>query len=391
MSIYIARGDDTLGPYHPEEAAELLRRGQLRADDLAARDGDAAWTPLSSLIALETPLPTKLQAGNVSTEPRARRAAGVGILVGFAVLGAAGGALMVRFWPLRAPSSHPVDRPPAVLARPSAKPLPVSTQRPPTPAPVAVVPQTTPPPPVSLPSASPEATRPVAAVQPPPLVETPPPTAAATPPLRRECHLAGTVSLGVPGGEPTHFPGVRVAAYTLDALLPLLAEKNAYVQGELARLAPQVQAAGEEKKRRAALAKDAQQAYLDSPASDPLRSSLHFAAGQAKADVGTAAADYQYLLDEHDDALDGDFYFRDLPKPTVEAQTDAAGKFALDLPSGGPYVLAVRIHQTGLGDTRTHYWLVKIALEDGSQRSLPLTRDNVASAGSEDSLIHTAY
>ena len=160
---------------------------------------------------------------------------------------------------------------------------------------------------------------------------------------------------------------------------------------ELARLTAQLQMAEAERKRRLAMARDAQQAYLDASPSDPLRTSLHFAAGQAKSDVSTATANYQYFLDERDDVLDGDFYFRDLPRPTAEVQTNEEGEFALDLPTGGTYVLAARVRQTGLGDTRTHYWLLKVALEDGSQRVFPLSNDNLASSGSADSLIHTAH
>ena len=62
MSIYIARGDDTLGPYQPAEAAELLKSGYLFPHDLAARNGDPAWVALSNFLTAEEIVPVVVDA-----------------------------------------------------------------------------------------------------------------------------------------------------------------------------------------------------------------------------------------------------------------------------------------------------------------------------------------
>ena len=191
-------------------------------------------------------------------------------------------------------------------------------------------------------------------------------------------------------GGLTRFADVRVAAYALDALQPSLNQENARLDGELGRLEPQLKAAAAARAEREEAAESALQASLQSPARDPLHPALVFAARQARADLGTATADYRYVLDERAEVMDEETYYRKLPPPVAESQTDAAGKYHLELPAGGRYAVAACVRRTGITGTDTHYWLVKVELPDGSTRSLPLSDDNVASSGSEQSLLRTA-
>ena len=181
-----------------------------------------------------------------------------------------------------------------------------------------------------------------------------------------------------------------MTVYPLESLQPMLTRNDARVQGELARLDPSLKAAAAAKDAREAAAKAAFQTFVDAASTDPLHGALRFAARQARIDVATATADYQYLLDQRAEVMDGELPYRDLPAPVAESQTDAQGSFALELPTGGRYVVAARLSQTGVTGTHTRYWLVRVALENGSEKSIALTESNVASADSADSLLRTA-
>ena len=167
-------------------------------------------------------------------------------------------------------------------------------------------------------------------------------------------------------------------------------EKKAHVQVELDRLTPQLTAAEAERNAKLGEEQEARQTYLDASPNDPLIYSLHFAATQAKQAVASAQSDYQFLLAERKEALDGAFYFRDLPPPAVETQTDSDGRYTLDFPAGGSFVVAAFVQRTTASGIHPHYWLVRVTLADGETHSLPLTDTNVASAHSPDSLLETA-
>ena len=88
--------------------------------------------------------------------------------------------------------------------------------------------------------------------------------------------------------------------------------------------------------------------------------------------------------------MDGESYFRDLPPPIFEVETDPTGEFTFDLPAGGRFVLAARADQPSGTGSHPRYWLVQITVPDGTQQLVPLSGKNVSSAQSADSLLQTA-
>ncbi|CAN5382182.1 hypothetical protein BH10ACI1_BH10ACI1_12340 [soil metagenome] len=48
LPMYINKNNQQLGPYSPEQVLSMLNSGQLSAFDMAIRQGDSQWQPLSS-------------------------------------------------------------------------------------------------------------------------------------------------------------------------------------------------------------------------------------------------------------------------------------------------------------------------------------------------------
>ena len=243
VSIYIARGDDTLGPYRPDEAAELIKSGNLLPNDLAARDGDAAWVPLSSFLPGEvTPGTPDTRIVNPANRSRWRGWLFAVVLAGVVVAFLANGLPHVVRWREQVPPAPPSPQRSVAPVR-----LPPATQN---------QEQTQPPSPQR--SVAPVRPRPAAAdVK--PTVETPTP-----PPMSKKgVQLNGVIRLISPDGIPTPLGVVLVRAYSLPELAPFLEKTKAAVQAELDRLTPLIAAAESEKNACLIAERNARQAVLD--------------------------------------------------------------------------------------------------------------------------------
>ncbi len=355
--IYIARGEDTLGPYNSVEAAALITGGYLHHDDYAARNGDSTWVPLADFLppasflpAGPTPVLTPSRPAVAPTHPhRWRRLAAAFLILLAAPLLVAGGA---RWFGHRQGEERSAVLPPAPKAESSRAPAP-------------------------LPSA---AVFPV-------VREVPPPAPVPGGPLH------GSLVFPSPGGSQIPLAGVRVSAYPLTALAPALDQENATALAARARLDPQIEAAEAERARRTAEAQAALQAWRDASPADPLYKSLRFANAGAKTAAKTAEDDYRYLVDERTAAAGGETYFHGLPAPTVATDTDGQGGFTLTLPPGEePYaVAACARHTADDGTTALRYWLVRLSpAQRAGHESIRLDEKNVSSAPAPESLIHTA-
>ena len=359
--IYIARGNDTLGPYNSLEAAALVIGGYLRLDDYAARNGDTSWCALADFLPLSAvsrpaePLPGPvLPASAGETHPRRWKPLAVilAVLLAIALLVAGG----VR-WLERPRTAVPVAAAPAPVLMPVPVPLP----------------SVTPPPP------------PAAEVVHPAVAE-PAPTVADGP-------VNGSLSFTLPQTEPVSLAGVRVSAYPLSALEPALAQETADAQATRARLDPQIEAAARDRAARAAEAATALKAWHGANPADPMITSLRFASQGAKAAAKTAGDDYRYLSDERETAAGGGMFFQGLPMPEVSADTDAEGHFTLTIPPGTePYAVAASVRRMADdGVTRIRYWLLRLSpAQRAGREPLRLEDGNASSSSAAESLIHTA-
>ena len=331
--IYIARGNDTLGPYNSLEAAALVVGGYLRADDYAARNGDPNWVSLAEFLPLSTvsratapaPSPATFTAG---TSPHRWRPL------------AAAAALLLLTPLLCAWGAHWFKHPQADAH-------------------------------ANVPTVSQDERAPGVASPPPPQAPPGP--------------LTGSISLTPPGG-------VRVSAYPLAALEPVLARETADAQAARSRLDPQIEAAANERATRVSEAQAALKTLREADPADPLIASLRFANQEAKAAVKTAEDDYRYLVDERAAAAGGEFYFHGLPAPAVTTDTDAQGNFTLTMPPGDePYAVAASGRETaGDGSVRSRYWLVRLSPAQRAGRDGLRPDDGNVSSSAAGSLIHTA-
>ena len=366
--IYIARGADTLGPYDSAEAAALVLGGYLRADDLAARNGDAAWVPLAGFLPPDVPAqagapPPSAPASVVlthETHPHRWRRLTAAFAVFLAVpLLVAGGA---RWRESRRPVVQPTA-PPTPPAAATALPSPA----------VAV-------PLPSLPPAAGE--RPAA-----PLPSTAPVLEPAGP-------LHGQVSLALPDGSRTVLAGVRVMAYPLATLEPALAPAAEAARAARERLDPQIEAAATERSARLADEQAALQAWREAAPADPMRPSLRFAYTGARTAARTAEDNARYLLDERTAAAGGEVYLRALPAPAVAAETDAGGNFVLDLPADDSVYAVVACARPAAADgdaVQPRYWFVKLsATQRPGREPLRLDISNLTSSAAPESLVRTA-
>lgn len=341
MNIYIARGDDTLGPYTPGEAVELIKTGYLQSDDLAARNGDVAWVALSSLLLVQAAspnLPDALDVNLAGRRPRRLRLLALMLAVVVAAFLARGvPRSLLPTNPLRSQPSLQWSGPPVL-------------------------------PPVDIAGVKPAVNAPI-----------------SSPVNKEPVRLSGVIRLVSTEGTPITLATVRVRAYPLRELMPYLGKVKAEVQAELDRLTPLIEAAESEKSFRITAEANARQALIATDPADDLEPSLRFTFDQARAAVKDAENDCGYLRGQRRETSRGEVYFRDLPDAVAMANTNQEGEFTLDLPPGEAFAVEASVPQ----GARTLYWLVKISTENEGQKPIVLSDDNVASSGSPESLILT--
>jgi hypothetical protein len=85
----------------------------------------------------------------------------------------------------------------------------------------------------------------------------------------------------------------------------------------------------------------------------------------------------------------GAFYFGFLGFPIQSAETDADGKFVIQVPQSGRFVIAAQAKRSVGDDTEHYYWLQPISLEGQQQLTENLSNNNLTSTTGTSSLIHT--
>jgi len=85
----------------------------------------------------------------------------------------------------------------------------------------------------------------------------------------------------------------------------------------------------------------------------------------------------------------GAFYFSLLHSPIQTAETDADGRFAIEVPKQGSFVIAAKAELYLLGVTGHCYWLQPVSLDGKQQFTQNLSNNNLTSTTGSSSLIHT--
>jgi len=104
--------------------------------------------------------------------------------------------------------------------------------------------------------------------------------------------------------------------------------------------------------------------------------------------VAHAEAEYSSLNDALNFCYSGRFYFTFFKSPIRTAETDADGKFVINVPQKSAFVIAAQAKRSVGSDTEHYFWLQPVSLE-GQQLTQNLSNNNLTSATETSALIHT--
>jgi hypothetical protein len=85
----------------------------------------------------------------------------------------------------------------------------------------------------------------------------------------------------------------------------------------------------------------------------------------------------------------GAFYFAFFQSPICTAETDADGKFVIEVPQTGRFVIAAQADRSIMDSAERYYWLQPVSLEGQQQHTQNLSNNNLTSTTGSSSLIHT--
>ena len=186
--------------------------------------------------------------------------------------------------------------------------------------------------------------------------------------------LSGQVFVSSEKAENFKLGAVKVSLFARHAIDVLLAGLKIYADVKIQELSPSV---------------DAEKA-----ASDQTN-----AAGSFSEAAHKARNEYEKIQDERNFYYSGSFYFSYLQSPIQTVETDADGKFIMNVPKQGSFVIAAKaqryvgkryVGETGIDITEHYYWIQPVSLEGEAQRLQNLSNNNLTSTEGTSSLIHTA-
>jgi hypothetical protein len=186
--------------------------------------------------------------------------------------------------------------------------------------------------------------------------------------------LSGQVFVSSEKAENFKLGAVKVSLFTRDAIDVLLAELKIYADAKIQGLSPSVDA--------------------EKSASDQTN-----AAGSFSEAAHKARNEHEKIRDERDFYHSGSFYFSYLQSPIQTVETDADGKFIMNVPKQGSFVIAAKaqryvgkryVGETGIDITEHYYWIQPVSLEGEPQRVQNLSINNLTTTEGTSSLIHTA-
>ena len=101
------------------------------------------------------------------------------------------------------------------------------------------------------------------------------------------------------------------------------------------------------------------------------------AASRAKEAHASAKEQVESLLRKLRYYHSQDFYFSHLRSPVLTVESDADGKFTIQVPRTGEYVIAAQTERLAPKETERYYWLQPVALNGQQQAVLNLSNLNL--------------
>jgi hypothetical protein len=189
-------------------------------------------------------------------------------------------------------------------------------------------------------------------------------------------------------GENFKLGAVQVSLFARDAINVLLGGLRAYADTKIQQLSSSVEAAKAAQEQANSAWGYARQARSRSIGTNSYQSAKHIEE-EARQTATRTSEEYFKIDGELKHYYSGSFYFSYLHSPIEIAETDADGKFEIEVPTTGAFVIAAQA-QRSVGDSTEHYyWLQPISLEGQQHRVHNLSNNNLTSTTGTSSLIHT--
>jgi hypothetical protein len=200
--------------------------------------------------------------------------------------------------------------------------------------------------------------------------------------------LSGQVFVSTKGGENFKLGAVRVALFAREAIDVLLAGVKTYGDIKIQQLRPSVDAAKAAYEQTDAAERSASAANTKALGSPDFDSTLR-TWNEAIEAARHAREQYFKIRPELDYYYSGGFYFGFLQSPLQTAETDAEGKFLIEVPQTGDFVMAAHARRAVGEHTEQYYWLQPVSLEGKQQRVQNLSNNNLTSTTGTSALVIT--
>jgi hypothetical protein len=215
--------------------------------------------------------------------------------------------------------------------------------------------------------------------------------------------LSGQVFVATKGGQSTKLGAVGVSLFSRDAIDDVFAGLNAFTSAKTKQLKIDLSVARAREQQASTVEKQAKAAKEQADATERSHRELYEGSGHslsdgaravmisAKQDVTNATAalntaretattargEVQRLLAEQAYYHSHAFYFSHLWKPIQTAETDGDGKFAIQVPSNGEFVIAAQAERSVGNETESYYWLQPVSLGGQRESVQNLSNSNV--------------
>ena len=214
--------------------------------------------------------------------------------------------------------------------------------------------------------------------------------------------LSGQVFVSTRGGESVKLGAVQISLFARDAMDILLAGLKKYADFKIQQAGASLEVvkvareqADADVREAAAQERAAFDTYLksigtnDSATAKQAHDAAKEAANNAREAASNLSSQYFKVIGNVDFYYSGAFYFAYLRSPIQTAETDADGKFVIEIPPTGAFVIAAQDKRRVWQDTERYYWLQPVSLEGRQQRVQNLSNSNLTSATGTSSLVLT--
>ena len=201
--------------------------------------------------------------------------------------------------------------------------------------------------------------------------------------------LSGQVFVPTKGGENFKLGAVQVELFDRNGIDAFIKATKTYADIKIQELNRSIEDALAAKRQAEEADQRWHQALRQLRSDDPNRESFRNSYNQAEQAANRARAEYQRLREARDFYYTGAFYFSLLVNPIQTAETDADGRFVIEVPPQGAFVIGAQAQRSVGDSTEQYYWLQPVSLEGQQKFSQNLSNSNLTSTTGTSSLIHT--